>query len=110
LVIVVISKGQRTKEQKMQLIDSHVHLNFDIFEPDGSRALTLARSRCGSFNTLSAFTQRIYQHSSLARFPELGFAVGLHPLDAEKWTKDTANQILALAVLTPRWWRLVKLD
>jgi len=82
--------------QKMQLIDSHVHLNFDIFEPD--RSLTLARSRCGSTNTLLRSPREFANIQVLAhRFPELCFAVGLHPLDAEKWTKDTANQILALA-------------
>lgn len=31
------------------------------------------------------------------KFPEVAFAVGLHPLDAHKWTPEMGEQILALA-------------
>ncbi|PSP11150.1 MAG: deoxyribonuclease, partial [Cyanobacteria bacterium SW_9_47_5] len=31
------------------------------------------------------------------RFPELSLAVGLHPLEAQKWKPETANQIRSLA-------------
>jgi TatD DNase family protein len=83
----------------MQLIDSHVHLNFDVFESD----LEAVRSRwqeagvvrlvhsCvepAEFTSIQALAQR---------FPEIGFAIGLHPLDAHKWTAQMAKQILALA-------------
>lgn len=83
----------------MQLIDSHVHLNFDVFQPD----LAAVRSRWQEagvvhlvhscvepeeFNSIQALAHQL---------PELSFAVGLHPLDAQKWTANTANQILALA-------------
>lgn len=83
----------------MQLIDSHVHLNFDVFEPD----LEAVRSRwqaagvvrlvhsCvepAEFASISAIAQR---------FPEVSFAVGLHPLDARKWTESMSAEILSLA-------------
>ncbi|MDJ0732819.1 MAG: TatD family hydrolase [Nostocaceae cyanobacterium] len=83
----------------MQLIDTHVHLNFDVFQAD----LAEVRSRwqaagvvhlvhsCvepGEFASIQAIAQR---------FPEVSFAVGLHPLDADKWQKTTAKEILSLA-------------
>lgn len=83
----------------MELIDSHVHLNFDIFEPD----LEAVRSRWQEAGVVRLIHSCVHPEEfasiqALAhRFPEICFAVGLHPLDAEKWNKDTANQILALA-------------
>jgi TatD DNase family protein len=35
--------------------------------------------------------------SIASRFPEISFAVGLHPLDAHKWTDSSQEEILALA-------------
>ena len=83
----------------MQLIDSHVHLNFDVFEPD----LEAVRSRWQEAGVVRLVhscvePEEFASIQALAhKFPELGFAVGLHPLDAHKWDGDTANQILALA-------------
>jgi len=83
----------------MQLIDSHVHLNFDVFEPD----LSAVRSRWQEVGVIRLVhscvePEEFASIQALAhQFPELSFAVGLHPLDAEKWTQETANQILALA-------------
>jgi TatD DNase family protein len=83
----------------MQLIDTHVHLNFENFQPD----LATVRSRwqeagvvhlvhsCvepGEFSSIQAIAHQ---------FPEVSFAVGLHPLDAEKWQSQTAKEILSLA-------------
>lgn len=83
----------------MQLIDTHVHINFEVFQSDlealqsrwreaGVVRLVHSCVEPGEFETIQALADR---------FPELSFAVGLHPLDAEKWTPETANQILALA-------------
>jgi TatD DNase family protein len=83
----------------MQLIDSHVHLNFDVFEPD----LSAVRSRwqeAGVIHLVHSCVEpaEFASISALAhQFPELSFAVGLHPLDAEKWTAETEQQILALS-------------
>ena len=83
----------------MQLIDSHVHLNFDVFEPD----LLAVRSRwqeAGVVHLVHSCVEPEEFASICAlanQFPELSFAVGLHPLDAKKWTAETEQQILALA-------------
>ncbi len=83
----------------MQLIDSHVHLNFDVFQPD----LAAVRSRWQAAGVVHLVHSCVEPEEfdsiqALAhQLPELSFAVGLHPLDAQKWTANTANQILALA-------------
>lgn len=83
----------------MQLIDTHVHLNFDVFQPD----LASVRSRwqaagvvhlvhsCvepSEFTSIQAIAHQI---------PELSFAVGLHPLDADQWHSSVDKQIVSLA-------------
>lgn len=88
----------------MQLIDTHVHINFDVLATD----LEAIRSRwqeagvvrlvhsCvhpGEFREIRAIADRV---------EELSFAVGLHPLDTEKWTDRTAGEILELARSDPR--------
>ncbi len=88
----------------MQLIDTHVHLNFDVFEPD----LEAVRSRWRDAGVVRLVHSCVHPEEfasiqALAnRFPELEFAVGLHPLDAQKWTPDTAEQILLLARSDPK--------
>ncbi|MFB2836942.1 TatD family hydrolase [Floridanema evergladense] len=88
----------------MQLIDTHVHINFDVFEADldavGQRwrdagVISLVHScvHPGEFSAIQALSRR---------FPELFFAVGLHPLDAEKWTVNTQEQILSLCSSDPK--------
>ncbi len=83
----------------MQLIDTHVHLNFDVFTPDmeairsrwqaaGVTALVHSCVEPAEYASIQALAQR---------FPELSFAVGLHPLDADKWTPEMAQEITALA-------------
>jgi len=84
----------------MQLIDTHVHINFDVFQEDLSQlqdrwqeagVVHLVHScvEPGEFDKIQALADR---------FVELSFAVGLHPLDVEeKWTEETAQEILLLA-------------
>lgn len=83
----------------VQLIDTHVHLNFDAFKPDldavaqrwrdvGVVRLIHSCVELSEFGEIQALSNR---------FPELFFAVGLHPLDAEQWAPDSTNQLLALA-------------
>ena len=82
----------------MQLIDSHVHLNFDLFEPD----LETVRSRWQEAGVVRLVHSCVHpdEFTSIQalghRFPELCLAVGLHPLDAGRWDKGTAEQIMAL--------------
>ncbi|MBW4469480.1 MAG: TatD family hydrolase [Stenomitos rutilans HA7619-LM2] len=84
----------------MQLIDTHVHINFDSFQPD----LDAVASRWRSVGVARLVHSCVEPSEfpviqSLAdRFPELFFAVGLHPLDVEeKWTGASTAEILALA-------------
>jgi TatD DNase family protein len=84
----------------MQLIDTHVHINFDAFEPDLD-AIADRWRQAGVARLVHSCVEpaEFPGIQSLAdRFPELFFAVGLHPLDVEeKWTTDSPQQILSLA-------------
>lgn len=83
----------------MQLIDTHVHINFDTFGSD----LEAIRDRWREAGVVKLVhscvePEEVASIQALAdQFPELSFAVGLHPLDAEKWTPQMEAQILALA-------------
>jgi TatD DNase family protein len=83
----------------MQLVDTHVHLNFDSFQAD-LEAVAQAWREAGVVRLIHSCVEPAEFDCIQAiadRFPELSFAVGLHPLDADKWTADSAAQILALA-------------
>ncbi len=79
----------------MQLIDTHVHLNFDLFQPD----LATVRSRWQQSGVVRLVHSCVHpeEFSSIQaiahEFPEISFAVGLHPLDADKWNSETAEEI-----------------
>lgn len=79
----------------MQLIDTHVHLNFDLFQPD----LATVRSRWQESGVVRLVHSCVYpeEFSSIQaiahEFPEISFAVGLHPLDADKWNSETGEKI-----------------
>jgi TatD DNase family protein len=88
----------------MQLIDTHVHINFDIFQSD----LETVRSRwqeAGVVHLVHSCVEPA-EFSSIAalahQFPELSFAVGLHPLDVDKWNNQTADEIKSLALSDPK--------
>ena len=88
----------------MQLIDTHVHINFDVFQGNLS-SLKQRWQEAGVVHLVhSCVEPKEFQGiQSLAdRFPELSFAVGLHPLDADKWQDDTAEQIKNLAASDER--------
>ncbi len=83
----------------MQLIDTHVHINFDVFQGQLD-SLRKRWQEAGIVHLVhSCVEPKEFQGiQSLAdRFPELSFAVGLHPLDAGLWTQDTAKTIESLA-------------
>ena len=82
-----------------QLIDTHVHLNFESFQQDldqvaqnwrdaGVTQLVHSCVEPSEFDAIRAIADR---------FPEIFFAVGLHPLDMDKWTPEVPEQILTLA-------------
>lgn len=88
----------------MQLIDTHVHINFDVFQGN----LTSLRQRWQEAGVAhlvhSCVEPTEFQgiQSIADRFPELSFAVGLHPLDVHKWHDTTANEIETLAASDSR--------
>ncbi|NJM96474.1 MAG: TatD family hydrolase [Phormidesmis sp. RL_2_1] len=88
----------------MRLVDTHVHLNFDAFDADRDEVAQAWRKAgvahlvhsCvypGEFEKIRAIAQR---------YPEISMAVGLHPLDMDKWESDTAEQISRLAASEPK--------
>ncbi len=83
----------------MQLVDTHVHLNFDSFAPDLDQVAEQWRA-AGVVRLVHSCvepTEFLAIQAIANRFPELSFAIGLHPLDVEKWTSETSEQILRLA-------------
>nr|WP_199300652.1 TatD family hydrolase [Coleofasciculus sp. FACHB-542] len=85
--------------EQIQLFDTHVHINFDLFQSDLEEIK--ARWREAGIVRLVHSCVEPTEFSSIQslanRFPELYFAVGLHPLDTEKWASETAEQIRSLA-------------
>jgi TatD DNase family protein len=88
----------------MQLVDTHVHINFDVFQSD----LEAVRDRWRQAGVVRLVHSCVEPAESATiqaladQFPELSYAVGLHPLDAEKWTPQMANQIVSIARSDPR--------
>ncbi|NEO87149.1 MAG: TatD family hydrolase [Spirulina sp. SIO3F2] len=88
----------------MQLIDTHIHLNFSTFEAD----LESVRSRWQEVGVVQLVHSCVHpgeftEIRTLAdRFPELFFAVGLHPLDTERWTPAMLQEIQDFAQSDPR--------
>lgn len=84
----------------MQLIDTHVHLNFESFQADLAEVAQAWR-RAGVVRLVHSCVEpgEFAAIQAIARqFPELSFAVGLHPLDVEeKWTAESAPSIQSLA-------------
>ncbi|NJM62428.1 MAG: TatD family hydrolase [Oscillatoriales cyanobacterium RU_3_3] len=83
----------------MQLIDTHVHINFDTYKLE----LEAIRERWREAGVVRLVHSCVEPEEFAGiqaianRFPEVSFAVGLHPLDAHKWQEGTASQILELA-------------
>ncbi|XHU95394.1 MAG: TatD family hydrolase [cyanobacterium endosymbiont of Rhopalodia gibba] len=89
----------------MQLIDTHVHINFDVFEQDldllqtrwqeaGVVHLVHSCVEPKEFKGIQALANRFQN--------QLSFCVGLHPLDAHKWTVTTYEEIFEAAQSDPR--------
>lgn len=83
----------------MQLIDTHIHLNFDVFQSD----LSAIRSRWQAAGVTQLVHSCVHpgefpEIRALAdQYPEIFFSVGLHPLDMERWTPTLLVEIENLA-------------
>ncbi|MEL7052383.1 MAG: TatD family hydrolase [Cyanobacteria bacterium J06588_5] len=88
----------------MRLDDTHVHINFDSFDVDRDDVAVAWREAgvahlvhsCvdpSEFHKIQAITQR---------YPEVSMAVGLHPLDMDKWTDTLTQEIAELAASEPK--------
>lgn len=88
----------------MQLIDTHVHLNFEQF--NGQLNALSKRWRENSVVHLVHSCVEPSEFQSIQAIaeliPELSYAVGLHPLDAHKWHTEMAGQILTYAQSSSR--------
>jgi TatD DNase family protein len=79
----------------IQLIDTHVHLNFDVLNSE----LAALRSRWQAAGVTQLIhscvdPQEFPQLQAIAdRCPEVSLSIGLHPLDADKWNQATAEEI-----------------
>lgn len=88
----------------MQLIDTHVHINFDVFQGN-LNSLRQRWQEAGVIRLIHSCVepQEFQGIQSLAdKFPELSFAVGLHPLDVDQWTHQTSQQIKTLCTSDSR--------
>lgn len=83
----------------MQLVDTHVHLNFDCFAAELDAVADQWRQAGVARLVHSCVTPAEFPElQAIAdRFPEVSLAVGLHPLDVELWQDGTATEIEALA-------------
>ena len=88
----------------MNLVDTHVHINFDAFQSDLDRIAESWRSAGVKYLVHSCVEPGEFDRTQkLAdRFPELFFSVGLHPLSASQWTADYPQWIQSLAASDPR--------
>ncbi len=88
----------------MNLIDTHVHLNFEAFEPD-FEAVAQRWREAGVVRLVHSCVEpsEFEKIQALAhRYPELFFAVGLHPLDVEQWSESLGERIQVLAASDPK--------
>ncbi|MEG4273576.1 MULTISPECIES: TatD family hydrolase [unclassified Microcoleus] len=83
----------------MQLIDTHVHINFETYKSE----LEAIRERWREAGVVRLVHSCVEPEEFAGiqaianQFAEVSFAVGLHPLDADKWKDETASQIRELA-------------
>jgi TatD DNase family protein len=84
----------------MQLVDTHVHINFETFQQDLDEVAKRWRAANIAYLIHSCVEPSEFKgiQAIADRFPEVFFAVGLHPLDLEdKWTEQMADEIFQLA-------------
>ncbi|MEO0769369.1 MAG: TatD family hydrolase [Cyanobacteria bacterium J06649_4] len=83
----------------MRLVDTHVHINFDSYDVDRDEVATAWREAGVAHLVHSCVDPSEFPkiQAIAHRYPEVSMAVGLHPLDMDKWTDTTADEIARLA-------------
>ena len=83
----------------MQLVDSHVHINFAAFQADLDEVASAWRQTGVTHLVHSCVEPNEFDGMQVIadRYPEVSLSVGLHPLDMDKWNPQTAVQIEACA-------------
>ncbi len=83
----------------MRLVDTHVHINFDSFDVDRDDVATAWREAGVAHLVHSCVDPSEFEkiQAIAQRYPEVSFAVGLHPLDMDKWSETTSADIKRLA-------------
>lgn len=89
----------------MEFIDTHVHVNFPTFEDDlDAVRLRWLEAGVGAL-VHSCVTPDEFDRTAAiaARYPEVFFAVGLHPLDVERvWEASLPERVRTLARSNPK--------
>ena len=88
----------------MRLVDTHVHINFDSFDDDRDEVAAAWRQAGVAHLVHSCVDPSEFEkiQAIAQRYPEVSMAVGLHPLDMDKWMPDTARKIATLAASEPK--------
>jgi len=88
----------------MQLVDTHVHINFADFQSDLDEIAAAWRAQGVTYLVHSCVEPSEFadMQAIADRFPEVFLAIGLHPLDMDKWSADTAAIIESLATSDSR--------
>lgn len=88
----------------LRLVDTHVHLNFDSYDVDRDEVANAWREAGVAHLVHSCVEPAEFPkiQAIAERYPEISIAVGLHPLDMDKWTAGTADAIAQLAASDPK--------
>lgn len=83
----------------IRLVDTHVHLNFDSYDIDRDEVAEAWRAAGVAHLVHSCVEPAEFPkiQAIAQRYPEISIAVGLHPLNMDKWTAKTAEAIARLA-------------
>ena len=87
-------------ESTTEIVDTHCHLNFDIFDKDRCQVVQRAREN-GITRILIPGIDIETSKSALKyawEFPEVYAAVGLHPNQGLSWEKGTISELRKLAI------------
>ncbi|HEX9092050.1 MAG TPA: TatD family hydrolase, partial [Anaerolineales bacterium] len=88
-----------TNQATPGFVDTHCHLNFDVYDLD--RSAVVERARQNGINRIlipgvDLETSKSAVHYA-QEFPEVFAAVGIHPNDGSRWTERSLSELKALA-------------